>query len=95
MGKVKRRVNCHLWTAILTLLWCLPLQAAKTDYPWRIIPLVDPEKLATVGSREADGRIQQTVHWRAEPRHGGRGPDAPTFSGKTQPIVGPAPKACR
>jgi hypothetical protein len=60
-----------LWT----LLWCLLLAfqavAAQTDCAKRIAPLIDPAKLATLGKRGANQRVQKAVYWQAEARAAG------------------------
>jgi hypothetical protein len=54
------RMASAVW--LLALTWCLPLLAAQTDYAKRIAPLIDPAKLATLGKREANQRVEKTVH---------------------------------
>src|ERR1035437_3435409 len=62
-----------------TLLWCLLLAfqavAAQTDNAKRIAPLIDSAKLATLGKRGANQRVQKTVYWLAEAREAGQRPD--------------------
>ena len=65
----------RLWTMLLALCWCLPLLAAQTDYAKRIAPLIDPAKLATLGPRQANQRVQKAVYWLAEARQAGQKPD--------------------
>jgi hypothetical protein len=62
----------RLLTVFLALIWCLPLLAAQTDYAKRIAPLIDPAKLATLGKRGANQRVQKAVYWLAEAREGGQ-----------------------
>jgi hypothetical protein len=50
------------WLSILLLLsWCVAAVAGNTDYTDRIADLIKPEKLATLGPRRANPRIQKTV----------------------------------
>lgn len=63
------------WTVVLALCWCLPLVAAQTDYAQRIAPLIDPAKLATLGTRQANPRVQRAVYWLATARQTGQKPD--------------------
>jgi hypothetical protein len=65
----------RLLTVFLALIWCLPLQAAHTDCARRIAPLIDPAKLATLGKRGANQRVQKCVYWLAEAREAGQKPD--------------------
>jgi hypothetical protein len=65
----------RLLTAFLALIWCLPLLAAQSDYAKRIAPLIDPAKLATLGKRGANSRVQKSVYWLAEARAVGQKPD--------------------
>ncbi|MGO8927308.1 MAG: hypothetical protein ACLQU3_10505 [Limisphaerales bacterium] len=61
----------RLLTVFLALTWCLPLHAAQTDYARRVAPLIDPAKLATLGKRGANQRVQKAVYWLAEAREAG------------------------
>jgi hypothetical protein len=65
----------RLLTVFLALIWCLPLLAAQADYAKRIAPLIDPTKLATLGKRGANQRVEKTVYWLAEARAAGQKPD--------------------
>ena len=65
----------RLLTAFLALIWCLPLLAAQSDYAKRIAPLIDPAKLATLGKRGANQRVQKAVYWLAAAREAGQKPD--------------------
>ena len=56
----------RLLTVFLALICCLPLLAAQTDYAKRIAPLIDSTKLATLGKRGANQRVQKAVYWLAE-----------------------------
>ena len=63
-------------SASILLIWnkgWLPLLAAQTDYAKRIAPLIDPAKLATLGKRGANQRVQKAVYWLAEARAAGPG----------------------
>jgi hypothetical protein len=65
----------RLLTVFLALIWCLPMLAAQTDYAKRIAPLIDPAKLATLGKRGANQRVEKAVYWLAEAREAGQKPD--------------------
>jgi hypothetical protein len=65
----------RLLTLFLALIWCLPLLAAQADYARRIAPLIDPAKLATLGKRGANQRVQKAVYWLEEAREAGQQPD--------------------
>jgi hypothetical protein len=65
----------RLLTVFLALIWCLPLLAAETDYAKRVAPHIDPAKLATLGKRGANQRVQKAVYWLAEARAAGQKPD--------------------
>jgi hypothetical protein len=43
--------------------WCSALADTVQDYASRIAPLIDPAKLATLGSRGANPRVQKYVYW--------------------------------
>ena len=65
------------WTVLLAFCWCLRLAAAQTDCVGPIANLIDPAKLATLGERGANPRVQKCVYWlavgpvrRARPRRG-------------------------
>src|ERR1035437_5332456 len=64
---------------ILSVAFCwllLVAQAtAKADYAQHIASLIDPAKLATLGKRGANQRVQKTVYWLAEAREAGQRPD--------------------
>ncbi|CAG0989083.1 hypothetical protein ARNL5_03096 [Anaerolineae bacterium] len=49
---------------ILPALLALPLAAADVDVS-RLAALLDPAKLATLGARGANPRVQKAVHWLA------------------------------
>lgn len=65
----------RLWSICLAYLCCLPLVAAQTDYAQRIAPLIDPAKLATLGPRQANPRVQRAVYWLATARQAGQKPN--------------------
>jgi hypothetical protein len=48
--------------------------AAQTDYAKRIAPLIDPAKLATLGKRGANQRVQKAFCWLADARAAGQRP---------------------
>jgi hypothetical protein len=58
----------RLLTVSIALLCCLPLAAAQTDYAQQIASLIDPAKLATLGERGANSRVQKAVYWLAVAR---------------------------
>ncbi len=53
----------------------MPLVAAQINYAKYIAPLLDPAKLATLGKRGANQRVQKCVYWLAEARNAGQKPD--------------------
>jgi hypothetical protein len=63
------------WTTLLALGWYLPLIAAQPDYANNIASLIDPAKLATLGERKANPRVQECVHWLATAQSAGQKPD--------------------
>ena len=65
----------RLLTISFALISCLPLLAAQTDCAKRIAPLIDPAKLATLGKRGANQRVQKAVYWLEEAREAGQQPD--------------------
>ena len=64
----------RLLTILLALIWSLPLIAAQTDYASHIASLIDPAKLATLGKRGANTRVQKAVYWLATARKEGEKP---------------------
>lgn len=60
---------------ILTALRLLPLAAADVDAS-RLAALLAPAKLATLGERGANPRVQKAVHWLAVAKAEGRDPGA-------------------
>jgi hypothetical protein len=60
------------------LLFLVPLLLAVAvcaeDFAGKIVPLIDPAKLATLGKRGADSRVQKCVYWLAEARKDGKSP---------------------
>jgi hypothetical protein len=64
----------RLLTVSIALLCCLPLAAAQTDYVQQIASLIDPAKLATLGERGANSRVQKAVYWLATARKEGEKP---------------------
>ena len=57
------------------LLLLLGLALHAEDYAARITPLIDPAKLATLGRRGANPRIQKCVYWLNAARKAGKSPD--------------------
>lgn len=57
----------------LALLLSLALNAQ--DFANKIVPLIDPAKLATLGPRGANPRIQKCIYWLAEAQKAGEKPD--------------------
>lgn len=51
----------RLLAVFLALVWYLPLAAAQTDYAHHIASLIDPTRLATLGERGANPRVQKVV----------------------------------
>jgi hypothetical protein len=69
--------NLILGLVLLGFVGLLPISATATeDYAARILPLIDPAKLATLGTRGANPRIQKTVYWLQTARTDGKKPDA-------------------
>jgi len=58
------------------LCWLLvfPAIAAQTDNASKIASLIDPAKLATLGERGANPRVQKAVYWLATARNEGEKP---------------------
>jgi hypothetical protein len=58
------------------LLLCLGLRlaAAQTDYAQQVASLIDPAKLATLGPRGANQRVQKAVYWLAVAQQSGERP---------------------
>jgi len=48
--------------------------AAQTEYPHQIASLIDPAKLATLGERGANPRVQKAVYWLATAQNEGEKP---------------------
>lgn len=67
-------MNRRFWTTLVVFAVCLPLLAAQSDYASRISSLIDREKLATLGPRGANQRIQKAVYWLATARQAGQKP---------------------
>ena len=66
----------RLFAFALTLFICLQLAGAQTNYASNIASLIDPAKLATLGKRRANPRVQKCVYWLAEARSKGQEPSA-------------------
>jgi hypothetical protein len=67
-------MNRRLWIIPL-LLWSLVAWAGQPDVPARAIAsLIDPAKLATLGKRGANSRVQKCVYWLAVARSQGSDP---------------------
>lgn len=56
------------------LLLTFQVTAAQTDYAQHIASLIDPAKLATLGQRGANQRLQKCIYWLAEARQAGQKP---------------------
>jgi hypothetical protein len=69
-------MNKRLSGFALALCACLHVAAAHPDYAGNIASLIDPAKLATLGKRAANPRLQKCVYWLAEARNNGQKPDA-------------------
>lgn len=85
------RFKCQPLIAFLGLFWCLGLaRAAHLDNAHRIASLIAPAKLATLGERGANPRVQKAVYWLATARRDGEKPEAVldravTLAGYTNP----------
>ena len=55
-------------TALCWLLLAAQAVAAQTDYAQHIADLIDPSKLATLGERGANPRVQKAAYWLATAR---------------------------
>ncbi len=64
-----------LATFLATVVWCFGLCAARPDYADHIASLIDPAKLAKLGTREANPRVQKCVYWLATARKAGQQPE--------------------
>ena len=67
-----------LSTLLGLLLLAFQALAAQTDCAKRIAPLIDPAKLATLGKRGANQRVEKAVYWLAAARAAGQKPDKVT-----------------
>jgi hypothetical protein len=67
-------MNPRIWSALLVLVSCLTLLAAQTDYASNVASLIKPSKLATLGERGANSRVQKAVYWLAIARKEGKEP---------------------
>src|SRR5436190_2025762 len=56
------------------LLVAFQATAAHTDDASKIVSLIDPAKLATLGERGANPRVQKAVYWLATARKAGEQP---------------------
>lgn len=56
------------------LLLATGVTAAQSDYAKNIASLIDPAKLATLGERGANSRVQKAVYWLATARKEGEKP---------------------
>jgi hypothetical protein len=61
-------------TFLCWLLLAFQAIAAQTDYARHIASLIDPAKLATLGERGANSRVQKAVYWLATARVEGQKP---------------------
>ncbi len=61
-------------TFLCWLLLALRAVAAQTDHAAKIASLIDPAKLATLGERGANTRVQKAVYWLATARTEGQKP---------------------
>src|SRR5688500_7379665 len=60
--------------AFLAISFCFRLFSVEPDYAPNIASLIAPAKLATLGKRGANRRIQKCVYWLAEARTANREP---------------------
>ena len=63
-----------LSTLLLWVLLAFQAATAQLNNAARIASLIDPAKLATLGERGANPRVQKTVYWLATARKEGEGP---------------------
>ena len=75
---MRRRWSFHGAGVLCALLcwWLLAAQAvaAQTDYAQQMASLIDPVKLATLGERGANSRVQKAMYWLATARSEGKRP---------------------
>jgi hypothetical protein len=64
----------RLFCTFCWLLLALQCSSAQADYPAQIASLIDPAKMATLGERGANPRIQKAVHWLAAAQKQGERP---------------------
>ena len=70
-----REVMRHLSALLCWLLLAFQaVAAAQTDYVSHIASLIDPAKLATLGPRGANQRVQKAAYWLAAARRAGQKP---------------------
>jgi hypothetical protein len=69
LGNLRLRYLLLCW-----LLLASQAGAAQTDYAHHVASLIDPAKLATLGKRGANPRIQKAVYWLAAARKAGQKP---------------------
>ncbi len=69
-------MNRAFWATVLGLCWCLQVLGASgpVDYADHLASLIDPAKLATLGPRGANPRVQKAVYWLAQARREGQKP---------------------
>jgi len=68
-------MKARLWIIPLLLVWSLVAHAGQADLPaLAIASLIDPAKLATLGKRGANPRVQKCVYWLATARRDGQDP---------------------
>src|SRR6266436_8999053 len=62
LAAMKPRPSLRRWISLCLLsCGCLAAAAASTDYAHHIADLISPAKLATLGSRKANPRVQKAV----------------------------------
>jgi len=71
-----RRLMRALYTLLCLLLLAFKATAAATNYAANRASLLDPAKLATLGPRSANPRVQKAVDWLALARQQGQKPEA-------------------
>jgi len=60
---------------LFRVLLLLAFAVCAEDFAGRIVPLIDPAKLAPLGKRGANSRVQKCVYWLEDARKAGESPE--------------------
>ncbi len=82
----------HFRNVLCWLILAVQVSAAEPEYARRIAPLIAPIKLATLGPRAANPRVQKAVYWLQMARRDGQKPQkvvdqATALSGYRKPAA--------